>query len=661
MHLQPNNPCEIQRALPLPSPPGRGSTHVLMRGVREDARWTARANSLTPRAEQLPVGPRPGGEGNGGARLRALFPLRSAFAPVCFCILFAHAAICAEPEANQPMEQMIGRFRADRNGLNNFYETMRPSAFFEDRCDALYGEWKDKLAAFNFDSLDQQGRIDFLMLRDSLKHERAVIGRNKAKLSAVEPLIPFHVAIQELESARSRMEPLDGQAAATKVSAIPEQIKKLRERIEKGRKEKEAKKDDDKAKPDDTAIKLEPLQAKRAAESVDELRGALRAWNGFYDGYLPEFNWWMKTPYDEANKAMEEYSKYLREEVAGLKGKPDDPLIGEPIGAQALKEDLERESIPYTPEELITIGEREFAWCEARMKEASHEMGLGDDWKAAMAKVKEQHEVPGKQDQLITQQAHEAIDFVKQLDLVTVPKFCEETWRVTMLGVDGQKTMPYAAYGGLQLLAAYPRQEMKNDDKLMSMRGNNRHFQRIVTAHELIPGHHLQAYYAARYRPYREQFWTSFYVEGWALYWEMKLWDLNYAKTPEDKIGMLFWRMHRSARIIVSLKYHLGLMKPNEMIDFIMQRVGHERFGATSEVRRFIQASPLYQCGYMLGALQLTALHKQIVGAGKMGEKEFNDAVLKYGTIPIEYIRAGMLVTPLARDTKSSWKFAEPN
>ena len=36
--------------------------------------------------------------------------------------------------------------------------------------------------------------------------------------------------------------------------------------------------------------------------------------------------------------------------------------------------------IPYTPEELIAIAEREFAWCEARMLEASRELGFGDDW-----------------------------------------------------------------------------------------------------------------------------------------------------------------------------------------------------------------------------------------------------------------------------------------
>ena len=92
---------------------------------------------------------------------------------------------------------------------------------------------------------------------------------------------------------------------------------------------------------------------------------------------------------------------------------------------------------------------------------------------------------------------------------------------------------------------------------------------------------------------------------------------------------------------------------------FLVERVGHEKLGATSEVRRFIAGdySPLYQCGYMMGGLQLRALRQEMVVAGKMSEKQFNDTVLTYNSMPIELIRAGMLNLPLARDTKSTWRF----
>ena len=385
-----------------------------------------------------------------------------------------------------------------------------------------------------------------------------------------------------------------------------------------------------------------PALALRASTATKELQETLKEWYSFYSGYQPEFDWWIKQPHDEAAKQLEEYAKLLREEIAGQKGKDDDPLVGDPIGPEAVAADIRFEFLPYSAEELIAIGERELAWGEGQMKAAARQMGLGDDWKAALAKVKADHVPPGQQDELIQQIGREATEFVKQRKLVTVPPLAEETWRLSMISPEGIKTVPYAAYGGQQMLVAYAKDDMSQEDKLMVMRGNNRHFMRLVTPHELIPGHHLQNFYAARYNSYRDVFSTPFYFEGWALYWELRLWDLEWAKTPEDRIGMLFWRMTRAARIIVSLKYHLGQMQPEEMVDFLMTRVGHEKLGATSEVRRFIRAQPLYQAGYLVGGLQLYALHQELVGSGQMTEQEFHDAVLMQGTMPIELLRAAV-------------------
>jgi uncharacterized protein (DUF885 family) len=196
---------------------------------------------------------------------------------------------------------------------------------------------------------------------------------------------------------------------------------------------------------------------------------------------------------------------------------------------------------------------------------------------------------------------------------------------------------------------------MKQEDKLMVMRGNNRAFTHLTVFHELIPGHHLQSFQAARHDQYRRGFGTPFYIEGWALYCELRFWDLGWARTPQERIGMLFWRMTRAARIIVSLKFHLGRMKPTEMVDFFVNRVGHERLGATSEVRRFIGDgfTPLYQAGYLLGGKQLLALHNE----AKLPEQQFNDAVLAAGPIPIELLRAELRQLPLAREAQPAWRF----
>ena len=154
-------------------------------------------------------------------------------------------------------------------------------------------------------------------------------------------------------------------------------------------------------------------------------------------------------------------------------------------------------------------------------------------------------------------------------------------------------------------------------------------------------------------------FETPFWTEGWALWWEMLLFERGFQRGPEDEVGALFWRMHRCARIKFSLSFHLGTMTPEQCIDFLVERVGHERRNASAEVRRSFNGSygPLYQIAYMVGALQLRALHGELVGAGKLSERAFHDAVLQGGNMPIEMVRARLTDMPLARDFAAAWRF----
>src|SRR5262245_7060960 len=202
---------------------------------------------------------------------------------------------------------------------------------------------------------------------------------------------------------------------------------------------------------------------------------------------------------------------------------------------------------------------------------------------------------------------------------------------------------------------------MSYDVRVMTLRGNNIPFCRATVHHELIPGHHLQGFMADRYHPYRGLFQTPFLVEGWALYWEMLLWDLGFPKTPEDHIGMLFWRAHRCARIVFSLNFHLGKMSADQAIDYLVERVGHERKNATAEVRRSVTGDygPLYQAAYMLGGLQIRALRRELVESGKMKDREFHDAILKENAIPIAMIRSSLLRQPLGPDFAANWRFRE--
>jgi uncharacterized protein (DUF885 family) len=548
------------------------------------------------------------------------------------------------------LRELVERFVSDRDELLRFYD-VAGSDLQVRRMREFYTAWKQRVAAMDYKSLGTEGRVDWLLLSRQLDYELKLLDREEVRGREMESLLPFSTDIARLEEAMRLMQPVDAQAAAASLDAMTKQVGKAQEHLEAGLKA-DAPKDAKAALPT-------KIVALRAVRHLAELRESLDGWYKFYDGYDPTFTWWARASHEKLNAALDDYVKFLKEKVVGIEPGKDEPIVGDPIGRDGLNAELAHEMIAYTPEQIIDIANREFAWCDAELKKAAREMGFGDDWKAALEKVKQDHLPPGSQPGLVRDLELEAIQFVKDRDLVTVPPLAADFWRIKMMGPAQQKVAPFFL-GGPDILVAFPTDAMDYDDKIQSLRANNIHFARATVFHELVPGHHLQYYYEDRYNPHRELFTTPFWVEGWAVWWEFQFYDLGFPKTPEDRIGMLFWRTHRCARIIFSLNFHLGKWTPQQCIDFLVDRVGHERASATGEVRRSFNGdySPLYQAGYMLGALQLRALHKELVVPGGMTNRQFHDAIMMGGPMPIEMVRARLKGEKPPQDFQPAWRFA---
>jgi len=533
---------------------------------------------------------------------------------------------------------LIERFATDRADLERFH-AVTISADRHVRLVTHADEWLDRLRAFDdrHDGAERsvESRIDFILLRNHLERSRSRSLQERDRLDRIVDRLPFLPRIAALEEERRRMVGIDGRTAAQRLHEIAAETEVAIGWLGGA------------SQPAD----FDAPAALRASRMVATARETLARWFAHHDGFHPEFGWWTRTPHAHAIARLAECERLLREERAGQRGRPDDPLVGNPIGREVLVAELKHEFIAQTPEALIALAEREFAWCEAQSAAAAQQMGF-DDWRVALDRVKEGHVAPGEQPAFVADEARRAIRFLDDGELVTIPELARELWRIEMLSAEQQRTLPFAAYGPLHMWVAYPTDSMDHSRKIESMRGNNRHFTRIVVPHELIPGHHLQLFMAQRHAAHRQLFRTPFLVEGWCLHWEMLLHDLGYAEGPEDVMGMLHWRMLRCARIIVSLRFHMGLMEPAEMIDFLVDRVGLERDGATAEVRRYVGEAygPLYQAAYMLGGLQMRALHHELVGAGRMSQRDFHDAVLRCGSIPIPLIRSSLWASLRTRD-----------
>ena len=548
------------------------------------------------------------------------------------------------------MPAVVEQFTADERALDRTYSVETSPARIA-RFEKFYADTQSSLAEIRFDTLSHEDQVDYLLLKHLVASESHQLAIEKRRVEEMQPLLPVAKTIDDLMDAKRLMRRPDAEKDAAALSEMVRQIAAAREKLDP--KPKNVTQADIGQRP-----KIDPVVANRAVQATVELSTQLHEWFDQYNGYDPTFTWWVDQPYKEAAKALDSYKDFLKEKLIGIA--PDDKttIIGDPVGRDALLDDLADNMIPYTPEELIAIAQTEYDWCMREMLKASREMGFGSDWHAAVEKVKQMHVPPGEQPELIRKLVVEGSDFVKQNNLVTVPPLADETWRMIMMTPERQLVNPFFT-GGNEISVSYPTDTMTYEQREMSMRGNNIPFAHATAFHEMIPGHFLQFYMAARYRPYRRAFETPFWIEGNSLWWEMLFWDKGFDKTPEERVGALVWRMHRSARIIFTMNFHLGHWTPAQCVQYLIDNVGFEPDNATAEVRRSFDGSvgPLYQSAYLLGALQFRALHHELVDSKKMTDREFHDTILHENSMPIELLRADMENQKLTSDFKTSWKF----
>ncbi len=592
------------------------------------------------------------------------------------------------------LADVIARFSADQTSLQRRYDAP-DSKSQRARMRAFFTTWRERLTQFDFGKLSQEGKVDYVLLDNHLRYQLELMVRQDVHAQEMAPLMPFADRLLELHDARRDLVTVNGQAAARTLAEVTRVVDSMRTLLEPAA--GGARAAGDSARPRASAPKVSRTVGNRAADQLDQIRNVVSQWYRFSSGYDPLFTWWAANPYQKLDESMRRYAQTIRQRIVGITvaapvvasaGGPggggggggggaaavaaaaaqaprnaasaNEPIIGDPIGAEGLAIDLRHAMIPYTADELVAIAEREYAFSEAEAKKAARQMGFGDDWKKAMEKVKNMYVEPGKQPDLIRDLANEAEAFFGKHDWVTIPALAREDWRMEMLSPERQRVSPFFL-GGESILVSYPTNDMTDEEKMMSMRGNNPHFSRATVFHELNPGHHLQGFMTARYNTHRRMFNTPFWNEGMALYWEMFLWDHDFHVRPEDRLGALAWRMHRSARIVFSLSFHLGKMTPEQCIEYLVDKVPFERANSEAEVRRSFNGSysPIYQAAYMLGGLQLRALYKELVMSGRMKDREFHDALYVGGPMPIAMVRARLAKTPLTREGAVPWKFAE--
>src|ERR1043165_2948363 len=390
--------------------------------------------------------------------------MRLGFRPLVVLLLVCTFVSYGFSQTTAPVSEMraaIERYTADRGSLTRSYPVAISPAR-RARFRKFYEEWLASLKSLDFDSMSQDGKIDYLLFRNHLEYELRQLDLQAQQLAEIQPLAPFANTIIDLEDARRRREPMNsGQVAAT-LTDLKKQVDERRRAVEGG-------------------LQVKKTVANRAIATMTALRANLRNWYTFYNGYDPLFTWWNEEPYKSLDQSLTTYETSIKEKLLGQRaetGKPQtapspaqrtsssnarpgdtSDIVGDPIGREALLVELRSEMIPYTPEELIAIAEKEMAWCENEMKKASRDLGYGDDWHKALEHVKNLYVDPGKQPEMIRDLALEAIKFVEDHDLVTVPELAKESWRMEMMTPERQLVSPFFL-GGEVIQVSFPTNTM---------------------------------------------------------------------------------------------------------------------------------------------------------------------------------------------------------
>lgn len=161
-----------------------------------------------------------------------------------------------------------------------------------------------------------------------------------------------------------------------------------------------------------------------------------------------------------------------------------------------------------------------------------------------------------------------------------------------------------------------------------------------LSAHEAVPGHHLQMALNAELPKsipaFRRNLYLSAYGEGWGLYTESLAAEMGIYTTPYERFGQLTYSMWRACRLVVDTGIHAFGWSREKAVTFMAENTALSLHEINTEVDRYI-SWPGQALAYKIGELKIKALREKATHAlgDEFDIRTFHEIILGKGTLTL--------------------------
>ena len=164
-----------------------------------------------------------------------------------------------------------------------------------------------------------------------------------------------------------------------------------------------------------------------------------------------------------------------------------------------------------------------------------------------------------------------------------------------------------------------------------------------LTAHEGVPGHHLQGSLNNELGDsiprFRRNLYLSAFGEGWGLYSEFLANDMGIYTNEYEQFGKLTYEMWRACRLVVDTGIHAMGWKREEAVEYLAKNTALSFHEINTEVDRYI-SWPGQALSYKIGEIKIRELRKKAKDqlGNKFDIRDFHEVVLSQGTVTLSIL-----------------------